>query len=160
LAKQSNEGRRFADWLRRQLEEYQLTPGEAAKRLDLASIVVQRWLSGHVEFPSLPKDDKGKIRDLWGEFPESGEVALPCNQEFRPGTPTLDIEYIRDLDLSLKEDVAKLDNVEAPGQQPKRAVDHIPDDSHTEYWCKCGAPVPLKCEGRCPSCQKRADGSQ
>jgi hypothetical protein len=155
---------RIRDWLRKQLQEYQLTPELLVERLEhrLSVPTMTRLLNGHIQWSTISKDLKSEIvphlETALGPLPDIEDQSALREVDFRQAAGTELLEDIQqDIQALLSEEA---DQVNSRVPDEKETSDFINATDGIEVVCGCGTPIWISHEGRCPNCKKRADASQ
>ena len=146
MRRKMNGNDEFAKWFRMQREDRQLTEEQAAEteHLDLSLDTILMIEAGRWAWAQLPYDIKEKIESKFGEYGESGLGEQESLISYRQAEATAFLVDIREeilQELEPSEVNPEPLGLEQPLSASELAVEHI---------CRCGTPVLIKDEGRCP----------
>jgi hypothetical protein len=168
-----DENQKFRNWLRKQLQEYGLTPDELSERLDwrLSAPTIERLLNGRLLWSAIPGEDKldvtPELEAILGPLPSQQESRIPENANFRPATLEQQIneEYLSELLKDIAKDIQDVRAGEAL-QRPDELRQDMPlfddlveYDAIFEVCNRCRAPM-KDSRGECIQCGRVSDGSQ
>jgi hypothetical protein len=151
-----DQNERIRNWLRKQLQEYGLTPNTLSERLDwLSAPTIERLLNGRLLWSAIPREDKlevtPKLEAILGPLPGQEESQIPENANFRPVQleQPLEQEDVSELIRDIEKDIQGL----RTGEALQRS------DAIFEVCNRCQKAM-MDSKGECHECGRISDGAQ